>query len=443
MLVRLLYALLASLPLLALTAGGAGPVERGTLRFAQGEPSLAPDPRSVVPGGQYEWQYSATHMDRIPGWVLHAAASVPVAVIDTGADLSAPDLAVKQPAVFGVREAGDVGDANGHGTFVASIAAGSPDNNDGIAGFAGDAPLIVVKAGSEQGTFTAADEGQAIVEAVDRGARVVNLSLGGTRSSADERRAVAYAIAHGVLLVAAAGNEQLAGNPVEFPAALLQPPDSNGAGGAGLSVGGSTPEGSRAWFSNSGSWISLVAPSVSVFSAVARGSRYDSVPLPGARRGTYGYASGTSFAAPQVAGVAALVWAANPTLSAPQVADVIEQSASGQGSWNADTGFGVLDGSAAVEAATAALPHGLGVSWLTARFEGGELVARLLSRSAAALAGRRLLLERLAGEKWRREGSKTTDAHGRAAWRLDRGARYRVRFAGAPELTAASSPTAR
>ncbi|MDX6503775.1 MAG: serine protease, partial [Gaiellaceae bacterium] len=260
-----------------------------------------------------------------------------------------------------------------------------------------------------------------------------------------EARAVAYAVAHDVLLVAAVGNEQEAGNPVEFPAALLQPVDSQGAGGAGLAVGGSDALGVRAWFANSGSWLSLVAPAVQVFGAVARTSSplaYERVPLPGARLGLYGFKSGTSFAAPQVAGAAALVWAANPTLTARQVADTIERSASGRGSWNADTGFGVLDGAAAVAAATAQLPAGRGVGWIAARASGQRLRAQLTASLAALpLAGRELLVDRAYGAHWRTIGRRTVDSTGTATWKVKRGVRYRVRFAGAPDLKAATSPT--
>src|SRR5439155_4777483 len=111
----------------------------------------------------------------------------------------------------------------------------------------------------------------AIVWAIDHGARIVNLSLAGPDTSSTEQTAIDYATSHGVLLVAAAGNEYGAGNPVEYPAALLQPVGSNGAGGTGLSVGASTPAGTRAGFSNTGSYISLAAPGDGVFSALPPG----------------------------------------------------------------------------------------------------------------------------------------------------------------------------
>jgi subtilisin family serine protease len=284
-------------------------------------------------------------------------------VIDTGADLAAPDLAAKSPLSYSVRtKSAAVTDLNGHGTFVASLAAGSSSNGDGIAGGSGDASLLVIQAADRHGLFTDVDEAAAIVYAVDHGARIINLSLGGVSTSTTERRAVDYAVARGVLLVAAVGNSHGGGNPVEYPAALLQPVGSRGVGGRGLSVGASTRSGARATFSNTGTHVSLTAPGEAVFGAVSaasRQSRYPRVELPGSVAGLYGYASGTSYAAPQVAGAAALVWAANPKLRAEEVASILEQTASGRGRWSPELGYGVLDVAAAVARAawTASLPR--------------------------------------------------------------------------------------
>ncbi len=292
----------------------------------------------------------------VPAAVLHAAAAITIAVVDTGADLSAPDLAAKAPSAYNVRTGtATVHDSNGHGTFVASLAAGSIENGDGIAGFGGDAKLLIVKAGGVSGTFSDVDEAAAIVYAVDHGARIVNLSLGGPKTSRTERTAIAYAAAHNVLLVAAAGNELTLGDAAQYPAALLQPLGSNGRGGVGLSVAASTQAGRHAGFSNSGSYVSLAAPGENVLGAVSRSSPaavYPRVPLPGSLSGSYGFASGTSFAAPEVAGTAALVWAANPLLTASQVADLLKVTASGAGTWTPELGYGVIDAAAAVAAAT-------------------------------------------------------------------------------------------
>ena len=328
-------------------------VERAARRRSLVEPGLA----SLATAVPFQWQYAAVRADQVPADVAAAAAGFTIAVIDTGADLGAPDLGAKAPHTYSVRKRQtDVTDANGHGTFVAALAAGSSTNGDGIAGVGGDARLMVVQAGGAGGAFTDVDEAAAIVYAVDHGARILNLSLGGPTSSSIEKRAVDYAVSRGALLVAAVGNGYFRGNQVEYPAALLQPPGSNGVGGRGLSVGASTRDGTRAPFSTTGSHLSLVAPGAGVFSAVSSSSstsRYPRTALPGSLGGVYGFGSGTSFAAPQAAGAAALVWAANPQLRAGQVASILEQTASGAGSWNTELGYGVLDVAAAVAKAQA------------------------------------------------------------------------------------------
>lgn len=323
-------------------------IERASPRRSLAEPALVP----AFTGAPLQWQYAAVHADLVPQEIVQAAAGFTVAVIDTGADLSAPDLASKSPAAYSVRSgSSDVSDLNGHGTFVAALAAGSGSNGDGIAGMAGDAKLMVVQAGGPSGAFTDVEEAAALVYAVDHGARIVNLSLGGPSTSTTERRAIEYAVARRVLLVAAVGNSYALGNPVEYPAALLQPVGSRGVGGIGLSVAASSPSGSRASFSSTGTHVSLAAPGENVFSALSSSSRpdrYPRVPLPGSLEGIYGYGSGTSFASPQVAGAAALVWAANPSLRADEVGSILEQTATGQGSWSSELGYGVLDVAAAV-----------------------------------------------------------------------------------------------
>src|SRR5207244_2839619 len=124
-------------------------VESLAPRASKVEPALFAGPRNAA----YEWQYSAARLDSVPDWVLRAAAGITIAIVDTGADLSAPDLAAKAPSVYDVHSHGsDVRDLNGHGTFVASLAGGSSTNGEGMSGFGGDAHLLIVRPGPRHGT---------------------------------------------------------------------------------------------------------------------------------------------------------------------------------------------------------------------------------------------------------------------------------------------------
>lgn len=253
--------------------------------------------------------------------VVQATTRVEIAVIDTGADLSVPAIAAHRTSAYNVRTGiANATDENGHGTFVTSIAAE----------YSGDARLLVIKAGSASGAFTDDSESKAIHYAVAHGARVINLSIGGPSTSTTERAAIAFAVSHGALVVAAAGNDFQMGNPPEYPAALVTK--------TGLVVAASD-HGARAAFSGTRTRVSLAAPGVDVHGAL--------------RTGAYGLGSGTSFAAAEVSGAAALVWAADPSLDARQVARILELTASGRGRWNAGLGFGVVDVAAAVARAQA------------------------------------------------------------------------------------------
>ncbi len=346
--VRTLPALRSALVETNRPLAGPRPVFRRALTVD--EPALA---ETYLPGIAWEWQWEAARVGEVPDWALRAASSVTVAVIDSGADLRAPDLADKSPATWSVlNRSHKVRDALGHGTFVSSLATGSVANGTGISGFGGDAKLLAVQAIDTDGYITDVDEAAGIVYAVEHGANIINLSIGGTETSAIELRAIRWAARHDVLIVAAAGNEHDEGNPVEYPAALLQSVSSRGRGGIGLAVGATMMDGSRAYFSNTGSYVSLAAPGYNVFAAESADSDWPRADLPWASPGYYGWASGTSFAAPEVAGVAALVWGANPRLTARQVVRVLKRSASGD-RWSSELGWGRLDAAAAVQLALA------------------------------------------------------------------------------------------
>jgi subtilisin family serine protease len=392
--------------------------EQPVLRRQLVDPAVAPAP---VIGGAYEWQFGAAREHLVPASVLHAASAITIAVIDTGADVSAPDLAAKAPTTWSVRaNSSDVTDYYGHGTFVSSLAAGSTTNGEGVAGFGGDAKLLAVQASAPDGTFTDVEESAAIVYAVDHGAKIINMSFGGPMSSPAEQSAIAYAAAHGVLLVAAAGNSGQSGNQPSYPAALLQPLGSNGVGGIGLAVAASNLSRGRASFSNYGSYISLAAPGENVFGALSSSADPNYWPrqsLPGSVTGIYGYGSGTSYSSPEVAGAAALVWAANPGLRAADVAAILKQSASGHGGWNENTGYGILDAAAAVASA-----QGTSVGVPTVGLSGTRSGLRVsLTWSSPGAVSYRLLASRDGGSPQVLLGSTTATT---TSYKLDPGHSY-------------------
>jgi subtilisin family serine protease len=319
--------------------------QRVVPRVQAGAPAIAFSAGLAVP----EWQWTAVHADLVPAWVQQAARGITIAVVDTGADVLAPSLAAKSPVTWNVANGvSTVHDSVGHGTFVASLAAGTISDVQGMSGFGGDARLMIVQANRGGTGFSDIDEANAIVWAVDHGANIVNLSLGGTQTSQVERNAIDYATQHGVLLVAAAGNSAQQGNPTVYPGALV--------GNSGLVVGASDAAGARASFSTTGSYVDVLAPGVDVLGALASGvssTFFTPVATPGSN-GAYGVGTGTSFASPEVAGAAALVWAANPRLDAAGVAATLEATAAGQGAWTNDLAFGTIDVAAAVQHATGA-----------------------------------------------------------------------------------------
>src|SRR5436190_4119450 len=392
--------------------------EQPVLRRELVDPAIVPAP---VPGGAYEWQYAAARENLVPASASHAASAITVAVIDTGADVSSPDLAAKAPAAWSVRSGStDVTDYYGHGTFVSSLAAGSSTNAEGVAGFGGDAKLLAVQAAAPDGTISDVDESAAIVYAVDHGAKIINMSFGGPSSSPTEQSAIGYAVAHGVLLVAAAGNSGQSGNQPSYPAALLQPLGSDGVGGIGLAVAASNLSGGRASFSNYGSYISLAAPGENVFGALSSSADPNYWPrqsLPGSVTGIYGYGSGTSYSSPEVAGAAALVWAANPGLTATDVAGILKQSASEHGGWNENTGYGVIDAAAAVARA-----QGTSVAVPTVSLGGTRSGLRVsLFWSSPGAISYRLLLTRDGGSPQIVVGSTTATT---TSYKLDEGHSY-------------------
>jgi subtilisin family serine protease len=258
------------------------------------------------------------------------------AVIDSGVDRTHPELAGRIAAGKSFVGGSPWRDTKGHGTFVAGLMAARLDNGEGIAGLAFPAQLLVAKVVRSDGVVPLEAEARAIRWAADRGARVINLSLGGIRDPLDpehdsfsalEADAVAYAVKKGAVVVAAVGNgDQAPEQPwryASYPAAL-----PHVLGVSAMSRDGSVPA-----FSNRDAlYNDIAAPGDELVSTLPRGltalrptclaqGYSDCGPL------DFRNPQGTSFAAAIVSASAVLVWNEWPALNAEQVIGLIERSA--------------------------------------------------------------------------------------------------------------------
>jgi len=278
-------------------------------------------------------------------WEVSTGEGVLIAVVDTGLDLDHPDLVNKVwENLAEIPDNGLDDDGNGyvddfkgwdfvnadqipqddhsHGSHVAGIAAAETNNGLYIAGVAWDARLMAVKALNQMGDGAWDDVSEAIIYAADQGARIINLSFGDENNSQTIEMAIDYARQKGSLVVASAGN---GGAPVLFPAALPQV-----FAVAATDNGDIPPD-----WSNRGPEVDVAAPGVEIVSLTANGS--------------FTPWSGTSMSAAHVSGLAALIWALNPDLTAEQVAAHIINTAHDVWSPGFDelTGWGRVDAAAA------------------------------------------------------------------------------------------------
>ena len=263
--------------------------------------------------------------------VTKGSASVKIAVIDSGIDNAHPDLVGKVVGSYNaVDGTTDVSDSIGHGTMVAGVAAAASDNAVGTTGVGFNSSLLAVKVADAAGLIYTDDVAAGIVWAADNGADVVNLSLGSAASDTTEANAISYARSRDVVVVAAAGN---AGDTTPiYPAAYP----------GVLAVGATDAAGNRASFSSYGSWVSVGAPGVGIFSTAPQAAS-DFQP-------DYDTADGTSFSSPIVAGQVALLAAAAPTSSAAVLRSAVVSSAHGY------SGLGLGAGQIDILAALQQLP---------------------------------------------------------------------------------------
>jgi subtilisin family serine protease len=332
---------------------------------------------SYVPGDPLvarQWYLAASRFYE-PWLTLPSLPPVRVAVIDSGIDVTHPDLTGRVVAARSFVGGSARVDKLGHGTFVAGLIAAGVDNGIGIAGLAPTAELLVAKVVTKSRSIPVKAEVEAIRWAIDNGARVINMSLGGVRDPLDPDRdtysrleadAVAYAVSRGAVVVAAVGNSDLAARSpwpyASYPAAL-----PHVLGVSAVAESGAVPR-----FSNRDRVFNdLAAPGERILSLLPRPltARFPACAEQGYSScgpEEYREAQGTSFSAPQVSAAAAVLRALRPGLQPEQVTAIIQRTAVDQTpatgcatctpGRDSLTGWGRLDMAAAIAALSRPLP---------------------------------------------------------------------------------------
>lgn len=279
-------------------------------------------------------QYAPQVTRAVQAWPISAGQGQTIAIVDTGIDPGHPDFAGRVlPGWNTVTNTANDLDDYGHGTHCAGIAAALASNPDGVMGIAPQARILPVKALGANGSGSDSTVAAGITWAADHGATVVSLSLGGPTDSKVLDDAVAYALDKGVSVVAAMGND--GDNVKSYPAGL-----------PGVIAVGATDANDRvASFSQWGSWISVTAPGVGIYST------FPTYPVALNDEGfseRYATLDGTSMATPAVAGAVADIRAAFPRLLPQMVKARLESTADkvgGQSSASPDPhyGYGRID----------------------------------------------------------------------------------------------------
>ena len=285
------------------------------------------DPVLLPNDPQYASQWHLPQIQAPQAWDLtQGAPGVVIAIVDSGVDPTHPDLASKLVAGYNFFDhTTNTTDLYGHGTEVAGVAGALTDNGVGVAGVAGLSPIMPVRVTDVIGRATSTNIANGLIWAVDHGASVLNLSFNGVAGIATIRTAAEYAYNHGGLVVAASGNCGCADPTAETPFIL--------------SVSATDETDAVAYFSSTGPFVDLAAPGNNILTT--------------AKGGLYFADSGTSLASPVVAGVAALMFSVNPSLTPLLVTQLLESTAFDGGAPGYDPafGFGRVNAYAAVLAA--------------------------------------------------------------------------------------------
>ena len=256
------------------------PAVDGTLRS-----SILDIPSQLaVPNDPYfgkQWALSKIHIMDL--WrITTGNAETIVAVLDTGVDQNHNELDGRIAARVNFTDSPSLSDLHGHGTHISGIIAANSNNDRGIAGVAPHSKVVNVKVADDKGRCQPLVVAKGIIWAVNNGARVINISIEFREPSPELEKAVDYAWNHGVVIVAAAGNEG-SQSPI-YPAYYENC----------IAVGATKQDDTLAPLSNYGDWVDVFAPGLYIYSTLPDDC--------------YGLRSGTSFATPFVSGLAALLF---------------------------------------------------------------------------------------------------------------------------------------
>ncbi len=303
-------------------------------------------------------QYQQWHLPKINAnfaWSIgRGADEIIAAVVDSGVDLDHPDLKDRlKPGITIVNQENYTPpnrsgmDDNGHGTHVAGIIAAITDNNLGISGCSWSGLIIPIKVLNQEGEGTDADIAAGIIWAVDAGARIINLSLGGPLEGAEPPRvledAIDYAYGHDCLVIAASGNS--GDNVKHYPAAFPR----------ALAIAATDPWDQRASYSTFGPDIDISAPGgageeafskeTGILSTYWNENSWITDFMGGSEAGEYAITAGTSMAAALVSGAALVIWGNHPEWSVDQIESQLKSTAQDIGPAGADeeTGSGRID----------------------------------------------------------------------------------------------------
>jgi hypothetical protein len=277
-----------------------------------------------------EYQWNLPEIATENGWnVTRGSTDVIVAVVDTGVQSDHPDLIGRLVTGTNIVDPSRPPDDDvGHGTHVAGIIAAEVNNNEGVAGMTWFTKIMPVKVLDSSGAGSTYSVAEGIIWATDHGAHIINMSLGNYAEAQFLHDALKYAHDHGVVLVAASGNDNTdrPGYPAAYPEVIAVSATDQGEG--------------RAQYSNYGDYIDVAAPGTSIPSTYP-GSRYAAL-------------SGTSMASPHVAALASLIRAANSKLTNDEVMEILRRTAKDLGTAGKDNdfGYGQIDVRAALQSAS-------------------------------------------------------------------------------------------